>query len=244
MPELENQGAVENAQGQEVQTQPVENTTTPEPTKEQISKALGITTEQYEAFNRFTSSNGVFDKVFDKMKQTITNPQKQEAQPVATSQPVSEPVAEKVAAEPAKEAYKMPDGYISQAELNTRRYFNDLANSEEYKNIADEIKNGDIIKTLSNFDVNISDEQGNINDTKIRNFLSLYAKTKPAVQPSEVASSNAPTVDLVQTGEDGEITSKEMAESIVRQNMELKQMGKTHPSIDKALEYLKQNVYN
>lgn len=244
MPELENQGAVENAQGQEAQTQPVENTTAPEPTKEQISKALGITTEQYEAFNRFTSSNGGFDKVFDKMKQTITNPQKQETQPVVTSQPVSEPVAEKVVAEPAKETYKMPDGYISQAELNTRRYFNDLANSEEYKNIADEIKNGDIIKTLSNFDVNISDEQGNINDTKIRNFLSLYAKTKPAVQPSEVASSNAPTVDLVQTGENGEVTSKEMAESIVRQNIELKQMGKTHPSIDKALEYLKQNVYN
>lgn len=244
MPELENQGAVENAQNQEAQAQPVENTTAPEPTKEQISKALGITTEQYEAFNRFTSSNGGFDKVFDKMKQTITNPQKQETQPVVTSQPVSEPVVEKVAAEPAKEAYKMPDGYISQAELNTRRYFNDLANSEEYKNIADEIKNGDIIKTLSNFDVNISDEQGNINDTKIRNFLSLYAKTKPAVQPSEVASSNAPTVDLVQTGENGEVTSKEMAESIVRQNIELKQMGKTHPSIDKALEYLKNNVYN
>ena len=242
MPELENQGVTENTQAQP-QAQEQVTTAPAEPTKEQLSKALGMSVEQLEAFNRFTSNNGGFDKVFDKMKQTITNPQKSEQaqveQPVQSVQPIqpTQPT------QPVQE-YKMPEGYVSQAELNTRRYFNDLAGSDEYKNIAGEIRDGSILKTLASFDVTINDDHGNINDAKIRNFLSLYAKTKPAIQPAEAEGSGAPTVNLVETGENGEVTSKEMAENIVRQNIELKQMGKTHPSIEKALEFLKNNVYN
>ena len=242
MPELENQGVTENTQAQP-QAQEQVTTAPAEPTKEQLSKALGMSVEQLEAFNRFTSNNGGFDKVFDKMKQTITNPQKSEQaqveQPVQSVQPTqpTQPT------QPVQE-YKMPEGYVSQAELNTRRYFNDLAGSDEYKNIAGEIRDGSILKTLASFDVTINDDHGNINDAKIRNFLSLYAKTKPAIQPAEAEGSGAPTVNLVETGENGEVTSKEMAENIVRQNIELKQMGKTHPSIEKALEFLKNNVYN
>ena len=242
MPELENQGVTENTQAQP-QAQEQVTTAPAEPTKEQLSKALGMSVEQLEAFNRFTSNNGGFDKVFDKMKQTITNPQKPEQaqveQPTQSVQP-----AQSVEQTQPKQEYKMPEGYVSQAELNTRRYFNDLAGSDEYKNIAGEIRDGSILKTLASFDVTINDDHGNINDTKIRNFLSLYAKTKPAIQPAEAEGSGAPTVNLVETGENGEVTSKEMAENIVRQNIELKQMGKTHPSIDKALEFLKNNVYN
>lgn len=242
MPELENQGVTENTQAQP-QAQEQVTTAPAEPTKEQLSKALGMSVEQLEAFNRFTSNNGGFDKVFDKMKQTITNPQKPEQtqveQPTQSVQP-----AQSVEQTQPKQEYKMPEGYVSQAELNTRRYFNDLAGSDEYKNIAGEIRDGSILKTLASFDVTINDDHGNINDAKIRNFLSLYAKTKPAIQPAEAEGSGAPTVNLVETGENGEVTSKEMAENIVRQNIELKQMGKTHPSIDKALEFLKNNVYN
>lgn len=242
MPELENQGAAENTQAQP-QAQEQATTAPAEPTKEQLSKALGMSVEQLEAFNRFTSNNGGFDKVFDKMKQTVSNPQKPEQaqveQPTQSVQP-----AQSVEQTQPKQEYKMPEGYVSQAELNTRRYFNDLAGSDEYKNIAGEIRDGSILKTLASFDVTINDDHGNINDAKIRNFLSLYAKTKPAIQPAEADGSGAPTVNLVETGENGEVTSKEMAENIVRQNIELKQMGKTHPSIDKALEFLKNNVYN
>lgn len=242
MPELENQGVTENTQAQP-QAQEQVTTAPAEPTKEQLSKALGMSVEQLEAFNRFTSNNGGFDKVFDKMKQTITNPQKPEQaqveQPIQSVQP-----AQPVEQTQPKQEYKMPEGYVSQAELNTRRYFNDLAGSDEYKNIAGEIRDGSILKTLASFDVTINDDHGNINDAKIRNFLSLYAKTKPAIQPAEAEGSGAPTVNLVETGENGEVTSKEMAENIVRQNIELKQMGKSHPSIEKALEFLKNNVYN
>lgn len=242
MPELENQGVTENTQAQP-QAQEQITTAPAEPTKEQLSKALGMSVEQLEAFNRFTSNNGGFDKVFDKMKQTITNPQKPEQaqveQPTQSVQP-----AQPVEQIQPKQEYKMPEGYVSQAELNTRRYFNDLAGSDEYKNIAGEIRDGSILKTLASFDVTINDDHGNINDAKIRNFLSLYAKTKPAIQPAEAEGSGAPTVNLVETGENGEVTSKEMAENIVRQNIELKQMGKSHPSIEKALEFLKNNVYN
>lgn len=242
MPELENQGVTENTQAQP-QAQEQVTTAPAEPTKEQLSKALGMSVEQLEAFNRFTSNNGGFDKVFDKMKQTVSNPQKPEQaqveQPTQSVQP-----AQSVEQTQPKQEYKMPEGYVSQAELNTRRYFNDLAGSDEYKNIAGEIRDGSILKTLASFDVTINDDHGNINDAKIRNFLSLYAKTKPAIQPAEAEGSGAPTVNLVETGENGEVTSKEMAENIVRQNIELKQMGKTHPSIEKALEFLKNNVYN
>lgn len=248
MPELENQGATENTQAPAQAQEQGQATTAPaEPTKEQLSKALGMSVEQLEAFNRFTSGNGGFDKVFEKMKQTISNPQKQEtASSTQNTEQSAQPVEQAQPAEQAqqKQEYKMPEGYVSQAELNTRRYFNDLAGSDEYKNIAGEIRDGSILKTLASFDVTINDDHGNINDAKIRNFLSLYAKTKPATQPTEVDGSGAPTVNLVETGENGEVTSKEMAENIVRQNMELKQMGKTHPSIDKALEFLKNNVYN
>lgn len=242
MPELENQGVTENTQAQP-QAQEQVTTAPAEPTKEQLSKALGMSVEQLEAFNRFTSNNGGFDKVFDKMKQTVSNPQKPEQaqveQPTQSVQP-----AQSVEQTQPKQEYKMPEGYVSQAELNTRRYFNDLAGSDEYKNIAGEIRDGSILKTLASFDVTINDDHGNINDAKIRNFLSLYAKTKPAIQPAEAEGSGAPTVNLVETGENGEVTSKEMAENIVRQNIELKQMGKSHPSIEKALEFLKNNVYN
>lgn len=250
MPELENQGAAENTQVQE-QTQAQEQvaTASTEPTKEQLSKALGMSVEQLEAFNRFTSGNGGFDKVFEKMKQTISNPQKQEAnqstgtQPVGQEQSIQGVQGTQSEQTPQKQEYKMPEGYISQAELNTRRYFNDLASTDEYKNIAEEIKNGSILKTLADFDVNVNDAQGNINDAKIRNFLSLYAKTRPAIQPDDMAGSGAPTVNLVETGANGEVTSREMALDIVKQNMELKQMGQTHPSIEKALDFLKKNVY-
>ena len=242
MPELENQGVTENTQAQP-QAQEQVTTAPAEPTKEQLSKALGMSVEQLEAFNRFTSNNGGFDKVFDKMKQTITNPQKPEQTQVEQPTQSVQPAQPTQPTQPVQE-YKMPEGYVSQAELNTRRYFNDLAGSDEYKNIAGEIRDGSILKTLASFDVTINDDHGNINDAKIRNFLSLYAKTKPAIQPAEAEGSGAPTVNLVETGENGEVTSKEMAENIVRQNIELKQMGKTHPSIDKALEFLKNNVYN
>ena len=242
MPELENQGVTENTQAQP-QAQEQVTTAPAEPTKEQLSKALGMSVEQLEAFNRFTSNNGGFDKVFDKMKQTITNPQKPEQTQVEQPTQSVQPAQPTQPTQPVQE-YKMPEGYVSQTELNTRRYFNDLAGSDEYKNIAGEIRDGSILKTLASFDVTINDDHGNINDAKIRNFLSLYAKTKPAIQPAEAEGSGAPTVNLVETGENGEVTSKEMAENIVRQNIELKQMGKTHPSIDKALEFLKNNVYN
>ena len=245
MPELENQGATENTQTQgQTQVQEQATTTSTEPTKEQLSKALGMSVEQLEAFNRFTSGNGGFDKVFEKMKQTVSNPQKQENAPAPQPTQNTEQPTQPTEQAPQKQEYKMPEGYISQAELNTRRYFNDLASTDEYKNIAKEIKDGSILKTLADFDINVNDAQGNINDAKIRSFLSLYAKTRPAIQAEDVAGSNAPTVDLVKTGENGEVTSKEMALDIVRQNMELKQMGQTHPSIDKALEFLKKNVYN
>jgi len=242
MPELENQGAAENTQAQP-QAQEQVTTAPAEPTKEQLSKALGMSVEQLEAFNRFTSNNGGFDKVFDKMKQTVSNPQKPEQAQVEQSTQSVQPTQPTQPTQPVQE-YKIPEGYVSQAELNTRRYFNDLAGSDEYKNIAGEIRDGSILKTLASFDVTINDDHGNINDAKIRNFLSLYAKTKPAIQPAEAEGSGAPTVNLVETGENGEVTSKEMAENIVRQNIELKQMGKTHPSIEKALEFLKNNVYN
>lgn len=242
MPELENQGQVvpENTQPQ---GQPTEQPQA-EPTKEQLSKALGMSVEQFEAFNRFTSGNGGFDKVFEKMKQTISNPQKQEN--ASTPQPTQniEQPTQLTEQTPQKQEYKMPEGYISQAELNTRRYFNDLAGTDEYKNIAGEIKDGSILKTLADFDINVNDAQGNINDAKIRSFLSLYAKTRPAIQAEDLAGSGAPTVNLVETGVNGEVTSREMALDIVKQNMELKQMGESHPSIEKALEFLKNNVYN
>lgn len=245
MPELENQGVTENTQAPAQAQEQGQATTAPaEPTKEQLSKALGMSVEQFEAFNRFTSGNGGFDKVFEKMKQTISNPQKQETASSTQNTEQSAQPAQPAEQAQQKQEYKMPEGYVSQAELNTRRYFNDLAGSDEYKNIAGEIRDGSILKTLASFDVTVNDDHGNINDAKIRNFLSLYAKTKPATQPTEVDGSGAPTVNLVETGENGEVTSKEMAENIVRQNMELKQMGKTHPSIDKALEFLKNNVYN
>lgn len=244
MPELENQGqgVTETTQPQTQPTEQPQGQPQVEPTKEQLSKALGMSVEQLEAFNRFTSGNGGFDKVFEKMKQTISNPQKQEdTQPTQPVQPTQTQPTQPT--QPVQE-YKTPEGYLSQTDLNNRRYFNDLASNDDYKSIADEIQNGSILKVLDDFDINITDGHGNINDAKIRSFLSLYAKTRQTVQAAEPEGSGAPTVNLVETGANGEVTSREMALDIVKQNMELKQMGKSHPSIDKALEFLKNNVYN
>lgn len=187
-----------------------------------------IPAEQIEEFNRFVSANGGYDKVFNRMKTAVSNPlpqqQVQQTQPVQQEQPQQAP------------QYRTPEGYLTQNEIATQRYFYDLANEEQFAPIADKIKNGEVFNEMAKFGIRPMNEYGDINNGQVREFLGLLAKTVPA-KATNLEGSNAPTVDYIST--EGGITSKDQALNIIAQSQSLRAQGMAnHPAYNDALNYL------
>lgn len=206
-----------------------------------------IPADQIEAFNRFVGSNGGFESAFAKLKSAVSAPkveqnvmntpapnmanpamQPQAQQQYAQQQPYApQPVQQK--------QYRTPVGYMSQEELNVQRYYEDLSREPDYAPIADELKTGAVFKEMNKFGIKPVDENGAINVTQVRDFLDLYAKSKPAPQHSNPVSTT-PTVEYVNVGET--ITSRDDALAVLRQNMTLGNHA-NHPQTAAAQEFLK-----
>ena len=198
-----------------------------------------IPADKIEAFNKFIDANGGYDKAFAKLKSDVSSPA-QQTQPQPQAQPQRPQQVPQRDVEIGNGPFSVPKGYVTPQEVAAEQYFMSLANKEEYAPIADEIRSGSVLKEMSKFGIRPV-ENGMFNDAKIRNFLSLYAKTKPAVPTTETITTT-PTVDYVNVGE--QVTSRDDAMKILAQNHSLARGVAPHPQTEAAKAFLKDYFKN
>lgn len=197
-----------------------------------------IPADKIEAFNRFIDGNGGFDSAFAKLKHDISAPASQQMpQTIRQGEPQMQPQAQQMQPQPQyQQPERLPNGYISQEELNIKRVYDDFARDPGYAPIKDELSSGEIFKTMSRFGIKPVGPNGSVNVGQVKDFLDMYAKSKaPAIAPSAPVSTT-PTVDYVNVGQ--QITSRDDALAVMRQNMSLNGVA-PHPQTEAAKEYLK-----
>ena len=193
----------------------------------------GFTSEELAEMRKFYDNNGGFEKV----KARISNPEpKTPEQPVQAQ--AQAPVQQQPVAQP-QQPMRTPDGMLSRNDLLMRGYYERLAGEEEFKPIAKEIIDGDVLKEMEMLGINPTDSNGFIDDRKIRAFLSIKAKTVPATQANSMPeASPAPTVDYIQVGDT--IENMAQARAVIMQDSQLRASGQAgHPSVAKAEEFLR-----
>ena len=182
--------------------------TNPEPAQApaQPTVDLGLTSEQAEKFKTFIQNSGGFDNAFKKLTTDVSQPKGPE-KPAEAPQTAPEPQNDKEPTshtEQAPEAFKTPQGAITAQEFLAEQYFRSLAGEEKYANISDGIKNGEYLKEMAAFGIQPLNQDGSINDQKVRMYLDLKSQTVPA-KPTETTpdASAAPTVTYTEVGENG-----------------------------------------
>lgn len=195
-----------------------------------------IPADKIEAFNRFIEGNGGFDSAFAKLKRDVSAP--------VSQQPQRQPQMQQPQMQQSQPQYqqfqqpqRLPEGYVSQEELNVKRVYDDFARDPGYAPIKDELSSGEIFKTMQRFGIRPVGPNGSVNVGQVKDFLDMYAKSKaPAIAPSAPVTTT-PTVDYVNVGD--KITSRDDALAIMRQNMQLGGKVANHPQTEAAKEYLK-----
>lgn len=206
-----------------------DNSTNTNTAPAQAPDMYGFTSEQLADMKKFFDNNGGFDGV----KAKISNPNKPAEKPAEapmqperkepTSQPLHEPVAV-----PTK-------GAITASEFLAEQYFKSLAGEEKYAGISDGIRDGVYLKEMAAFGIQPLNNDGSINDQKVRMYLDLKAQTVPAKPTgSEPDASNAPTKTYTEVGDAG-FTSIDQAYKVL--------MEHGNPNMAKAEEYIR-NAYN
>ena len=187
----------------------------------------GFTSEQLAEMKKFYDANGGFEKV----KSKISNPEKPAETPQPTSEQKEEPTSH---TQQPTEAPRTPQGAITASEFLAEQYFKSLAGEEKYKTISDGIRNGDYLKEMAAFGIQALNQDGSINDQKVRMYLDLKAQTVPA-KPTETEpnASSAPTVNYVEVGD--KIDTIEQAYKVI--------MQPNHPKMQMAEDFIK-NYYN
>lgn len=211
-----------------------DNSTNTNPAPAQAPDMHGFTSEQLADMKKFFDNNGGFDGV----KAKISNPEKPVEKPVENSQPEPQKTEEPTShtQEPAQtQAPQTPQGAITAQEFLAKQYFKSLAGEEKYAPIAKGIENGDYLKEMAAFGINALNQDGSINDQKVRMYLDLKAQTVPA-KPTETEpnASAAPTVTYTEVGEAG-FTNIDQAYKVL--------MEPGNPNMAKAEEFIK-NHFN
>ena len=193
----------------------------------------GFTSEELAEMRKFYDNNGGFEKVKARISKPETKSLEQTAQAQTQASVQQQPVAQ------SQQPMRTPDGMLSRNDLLMRGYYERLAGEEEYKPIAKEITNGDVLKEMEMLGINPTDSNGFIDDKKIRAFLSIKAKTVPASQANSMPeASPAPTVDYIQVGDT--IENMAQARAVIMQDSQLRASGQAgHPSVAKAEEFLR-----
>lgn len=185
----------------------------------------GFTSEQLAEMRKFYDANGGFEKV----KSKISNPEK----PAETTEKLpekhaEEPTSQSQAQEPQ---YKTPTGAITAQEFLAEQYFKALAGEEKYATISKGIANGDYLKEMAAFGINAMNQDGSINDQKVRMYLDLKAQTVPAKPTnSEPNASAAPTVNYVEVGD--KVENIDQAYKVI--------MQPGHPKMQDAEKFIKE----
>lgn len=211
-----------------------DNSTNANPAPAQAPDMHGFTSEQLADMKKFFDNNGGFDGV----KAKISNPEKSVEKPVENSQTQPQKTEEPTshAQEPAQmQAPQTPQGAITAQEFLAKQYFKSLAGEEKYAPIAKGIENGDYLKEMAAFGINALNQDGSINDQKVRMYLDLKAQTVPAKPTeSEPNASAAPTVNYTEVGENG-FTDVNQAYKVL--------MEPGNPNMAKAEEFIR-NHFN
>lgn len=205
-------------------------------TAEQVAQFLGTTTDTLKSYQDFVSNNGGWDKSLNAYKKAISGRQTESAPQaqIQTSSPLNDSIAQQQPATAQQAAPKPVEGGITPEEFMTQQYFNSLATQEQYKNIADQMRSGEVLKEMAKFDIQPM-INGQFNDQKVRNFLDLYSKSVPAPTPSTPVT-NTPTVEYVQVGET--INNMNEAMAVLKQDQELRAKGlQGHPMAKQANEF-------
>lgn len=188
----------------------------------------GFTQEDLAGMRTFIDNNGGWDKI----KSRISNPEKPTEKPV---EPQTEKKEEPTSHTPeqTESQYKTPAGAITPQEFLAKQYFQALAGEEKYATISKGIANGDYLKEMAAFGINALNQDGSINDQKVRMYLDLKAQTVPAKPTSsEPNASAAPTVDYVNVGE--KIENIDQAYKVI--------MQPGHPKMQLAEEFIKNHL--
>lgn len=205
--------------------------TTTEPTLTEIPAPavdLGLSPEQAQKFKTFIENSGGFDNAFSKLKTDISTPKSAQPAPEQPKEPTSQPQAQ-----PVEPQYKAPEGSITPQEFLAQQYFQNLSRDPKYEAISQGIANGDYLKEMAAFGINALNQDGSINDQKVRMYLDLKVQTVPAKSTStEPNASTAPTVDYVSVGE--KIDNIDQAYQII--------MQPGHPRSKDAEEFIKNSL--
>ena len=185
----------------------------------------GFTQEDLAGMRTFIDNNGGWDKI----KSRISNPEK----PVENSQTEPQKTEEPTSHTQTEPAYKAPQGAITAQEFLAQQYFKALAGEEKYAPIAKGIENGDYLKEMAAFGINALNQDGSINDQKVRMYLDLKAQTVPAKPTAaEPDASAAPTVSYVNVGD--KIENIDQAYQVI--------MQPNHPATKMAEEFIKNHL--
>lgn len=189
---------------------------------------LGLSPEQAQKFKTFIENSGGFDNAFSKLKTDISTPKSAQPSPEQPKEPTSQPQAQ-----PVEQQYKAPEGSITPQEFLAQQYFQNLSRDPKYEAISQGIANGDYLKEMAAFGINALNQDGSINDQKVRMYLDLKAQTVPAKSTStEPNASTAPTVDYISVGE--KIDNIDQAYQII--------MQPGHPRSKDAEEFIKNSL--
>lgn len=208
--------------------------TNAEPAKAPESNSVdlhGFTQEDLAGMRTFIDNNGGWEKI----KSRISNPEKPVEKSVENPQPGPQKQEEPTShtQEPVQmQAPQTPQGAITAQEFLAKQYFKSLAGEEKYAPIAKGIENGDYLKEMAAFGINALNQDGSINDQKVRMYLDLKAQTVPAKPTeSEPNASAAPTVTYTEVGEN--ITDINQAYKVL--------MEPGNPKMKLAEDYIKEH---
>lgn len=232
MADTPNEAPAEAPKAPESVETPINTNQEPAQAPAQAPDMHGFTSEDLAGMRTFIDNNGGWDKI----KSRISNPEPAQSQN-PTSQPQAQPVEPQT---PQQPTYTPPQGSITRAEYEAKRYAADLASEKGFEPISDYIRQGDFLKDMSRLGISLINQDGSYNDGMVREFLSLKAQTVPAKGTgTEPNASPAPTVEYVQAT-DGKITSMDQAYAILDQDMRLKAQGLAgNPDIALAEEFIK-----
>lgn len=209
----------------------------PQGEAQQQDNNYGFTGDQLKELSSFIKGQGGYDKAFNAWKDSISKPAEQ--QPTAQPEQPAQQPQQQITQEEQMQALQTPAGFVSPKEFMAQQYYNNLANQEEFKPIADKIRSGEVFNEMRKFGIQPMDQNGNINDVQAREFLGLLAKTVPAQPAQTPESAAAPTVDYVPVN-GGKIESYEQAARILAQSEQLRSQNLAeHPDVAAAKEYVK-----
>lgn len=220
------------------QNEPTNLNTSPAPAstpadKDSEQATAGHTITLSEEDFKFWESNGGAKKLIPSLKKWVGQPESR-PQPAQTTEPAPQTAPQTqstanpmMAPAPQQAPVKTPAGMLTPDEVLTQQYFKILSEDPKYANIASELRDGTVLKDLSDFGVPVT-VNGNINDAAIRRHVERYAATKPATQPA-VPDGGAPTVTYTEAA-DGKVESYGQALKIINEN--------GNPNRAAALKYL------